>query len=386
MPRFRFKKNILLTPFIFFIFSSVIFSINPKIVNAARPFNPFLAGNSIGEPMIDLGSVFIEKETLTIDLRGLSSFQRSQMLEFTSEYSPRLALVQTLYKIRNDKESQNITLTFFGDIMSFKPNTNTGVWLDEQAINMEPFNSTEKELPINWGIPNYTPSVQGGWRIPYRPLIKSPNIEFKVQIPKGSHTLRVSYFAQPSTYLQGEETIPWQFVYVLTPARDWVGFTGLDATIYIPKGWQYASNTKLTSEGEKITGTWQSLPANSLSLTVQIPSPSFFKLGIIAWLMGLMLCLSIGILTGKLFRLYKFSLVFAIPISIVSGIIWASLIFFLMSYDQNHLRFLVGENQLARPNNSFVKIASLPFAFAIGLGLTQIAAFFSHRNVVENKS
>ncbi|KAF0247389.1 MAG: hypothetical protein FD167_3210 [bacterium] len=385
MPRFRFKKNILLIPFVFFIFLSAIFSINPKRVNAARPFNPFLAGNSIGEPMMDLGSVFVEKETLTIDLRELANFQRSQTLEFTSEYSPRLALVQTLYKIRNDKEPQNITLTFFGDIMSFKP-TNTGVWLNEQAINMENFDTTEKELPINWGIPNYTPSVQGSWRIPYRPLIKSPNIEFKVQIPTGSHTLRVSYFAQPSTYLQGEETIPWQFVYVLTPARDWVGFTGLDTTIYIPKGWQYASNIKLTSEGEKIIGAWQSLPSNCLSLTVQIPRPNFFKLGILAWFFGLMLCLSIGILTGKLFRLYKCSLVFAIPISIISGVIWASLIFFLMSYDQNHLRLLVGENQLARPNNSFVKIASLPFAFTIGLALTQIAAFFSHRNIVENKS
>ncbi|MBI4853982.1 MAG: hypothetical protein HY819_19465 [Acidobacteria bacterium] len=384
MFRFRFKKPFFVIFFIFFIFLFAIFSLDTT--QASRPFNPFLAGNSIGEPTIDLGSVVVEGETLNIDLRELVNFKRSQMIEFTSEYSPRLAFIETLYKIRNDKAPQNITLTFFGDIMSFTPNTKSGVWLNDQAVVMENFDPTEKDLPINWGIPNFTPSVNGNWRIPYRPLIKSPIVKFNLEVPTGTHTLKVAYFAQPSTYLQGEETIPWQFVYVLTPARDWVGFSNLDTTIYIPKGWQFSSNVKLTAEGEMLKGSWQSLPANSLSLTIQIPSPNFFKLGILAWLIGLALCLSLGNLTGKLLRRYKKSLVLAMPISFILGIIWVLLVFFLVSYDQNHLKFLVGENQLARPNNSFVKIASLPFAFTLGVALTQITAFFSHRNIVENKS
>lgn len=386
MPIFRFKFfSIFFIFFIFLIFLSASFSSTP-VLSANRPFNPFLAGNSIGEPMMDLGSVVVEKETLTIDLRGLANFQRSQMIEFTSEYSPRLALVQAVYKVRNDKEPQNISLTLFGDMMSFKPNTNTGVWLNDQAIDMQAFDSTEKELPISWGIPNYTPSVKGEWRVPYRPLLKTPTLEFKLQIPTGSHTIRICYLAQPSTYLQGEDTMPWQFVYVLTPARDWVGFTGLDATIYIPKGWQFASNLKLNSDAEKIHGTWQSLPSNSLALTVQIPTPSFFKFGILALLFGPIFCLALGNFTGKILKRYGYSLVLAIPISLLAGIIWASLIFFMMSYDQNQLKLLVGENQLARPNNSFVKIASLPFAFTLGIALAQVAAFFSHRNIVETKS
>lgn len=386
MSRFRFKKKFLFIPFVFLIFLSALLSFPLKEVNASKPFNPFLAGNSIGEPMIDLGSVIVEKETLTIDLRELANFERSKMIEFTSEFSPRLAFIETLYKIRNDKESQNITLTFFGDAMSFMPNTKSGVWLNDTLVNLENFDTAEKDLPINWGIPNFTPSVNGNWRIPYRPLLKSPTIKFKVEVPTGNHTLRVAYFAQPSTYLQGEETIPWQFVYVLTPARDWVGFSNLDTKIYIPKGWKFASNIKLTSEGETVKGSWQSLPSSSLSLTVQIPSPSFFKLGILAWVIGLAIALTSGTLLGKLLALYKRSLALAMPVALLSGIVWVLLVFFLMSYDQNQLKLLVGESQLARPNNSFVKIASLPFAFVLGVALTQVAAFFSHRNVVEKKS
>jgi hypothetical protein len=384
---FSFGRNILYIFFIFFILFVFLFA-TPDLskVEANKPFNPFLAGNSIGEPAIELGSVVVEKEDLTIDLRELANFQRSQIIEFTSEYSPRLAFVEAVYKIRNDKEPQNITLTFFGDLMTFKPNTKSGIWLNGQEIKIDEFDSNEKDLPINWGIPNFTPSINGSWRIPYRPLIKSSTIKFKLEVPTGSHSLKVCYFAQPSTYLQGEETIPWQFVYVLSPARDWVGFSNLDTTIYIPKGWRFSSNVKLTAEGEKIKGAWQALPSNSLSLTVQVPSPEFFKLGPFAWLIGLILCLTVGKIMGKTLKLYNRNLLLAMPVSVILGIVWVLLIFLLMTHDQNQLKLLVGEAQIARPNNSFVKIASLPFAFTIGVALTQVTAFFSHRNVVESKS
>lgn len=370
-----------------FIFLTVFFASTYSInaANEIRIFNPFLSGNPIGEPIADLSSVVIEKESLTLDLRNLVNFHRNQILEFTSEHSPRLVTIETIYQVRNDKEEQAISLTFFADTMSFSSN-NTGVWLNDQAITDFSFDPTEKDLPINWGIPNNTPSIDGTWLVAYRPQLKSGSIRFNLSIPTGTHKIRVCYLAQPTTYLQGDETIPWQIVYSLTQTRDWVGFKSLDATIYIPKGWQFASNNKLNNEDGKLTATWLTPPSNSLALTVQTPIPRFFKTSFLAWLLSPILCLLLGKLIGKLLYQYKQTLILSIPISISLGAIWALSIYFSMTYDQDHLKFLVGENQLTRPSGSFIKIATLPIAFALGFVLTQATAFFSHRNIVEKKT
>lgn len=382
MFNFMFKKKFL---FIIFFFVSILLILNPTANCANRPFNPFLSGNPIGEPMVSLGSVAIEKEILTVDLRELANFQRNQAIEFLADTSTRLITVETTYKLVNSGSAQNVTFTFFGDESTFKAGTNTGLWLDDQAVAIEFFDSEEKQLPLSWGIPINTPAVEKDWKIPYRPSVKSSSIRFKLEVPSGKHNVKVRYMAQPSTYLLGDQTIPWQFVYMLTPARDWVGFTGLDATIYIPKGWEFNSNLTLNSDGEKITGSWLSLPANALTLTVRTPVPNVFSVSIFAWLLGPGLCLFAGTMIGKLMRRYNKSLALAIPLSILIGVGWSSLIFLSMTYDQNHLKTLVGEHQLCRPNGSFIKIASFPIIMAVGIVLAQVSAFFSHRNVVESK-
>ncbi len=380
MLTFMFKKK-----FLFIILFFLVLLIPNPITAANRPFNPFLSGNAIGEPTISLGTVILERETVTVDLRGLANFQRSQAIEFLADTSPRLIVMESTYKVTNKGDSQSVGFTFFGDDSTFKAGTNTGLWIDDQAVPIESFDTEQKQLPLSWGIPINTSAIEKEWKVPYRPSVRSSSIYFKVEVPSGSHLIKVRYLAQPSTYLLGDGSIPWQFVYILTPARDWVGFTGLDATIYIPKGWEFASNVVLNNDGEKLTGSWPTLPTNALSLTVRTPVPNFFPISTFAWLLGPVMCLALGSIVGAFMKRQGRNLALAIPISVFLGVAWASLIFFSMSYDQNHLKALVGENQLCRPNGSFIKIASFPIIMALGIVLAHVSAFFSHRNVVENK-
>jgi hypothetical protein len=92
-----------------------------------------------------------------------------------------------------------------------------------------------------------------------------------VTIPVGESVLAVKYHAEPQQYRSGGYTDnlnSFQFAYVLAPARAWDGFGGLSVSVRLPNCWQAASRPGLARVGDELRGSFESVPADALALTV----------------------------------------------------------------------------------------------------------------------
>jgi hypothetical protein len=141
-------------------------------------------------------------------------------------------------------------------------------------------------------------------------------LEFSVELPPGPSTLSARYRARAwgtaepdltASRATAYPTVTWQFPYVLAPARDWASFGGLDATIYLPEGWQSASRPALDRDGAILRGRFGEVPADTLMLAARAPvGPElrravYLYLGLYALLVvaGGVLCWWAGRLVGR---------------------------------------------------------------------------------------
>src|SRR5262249_36522223 len=99
-------------------------------------------------------------------------------------------------------------------------------------------------------------------------------VEFSLELPPGSRTLRVRYRARPCGSDEGYPTATWQFPYVLAPAREWGEFGRLDVVVQLPDGWQARSTPPLEREGATLRGSFTGLPADTLFLATRTPAPT----------------------------------------------------------------------------------------------------------------
>jgi hypothetical protein len=129
-----------------------------------------------------------------------------------------------------------------------------------------------------WMAPRETPRIEGRGRhgsLMYRPRVPAV-LEFSVSIPPGRHILRANYECEAGTHLFGDPTVYRQFGYVLSPAHTWTNFSGMDVTVHIPEGWHVSTNLALTQDGDKWSGRFEGVPADSLAITIQAPESSSF--------------------------------------------------------------------------------------------------------------
>ncbi|MBL8794004.1 MAG: hypothetical protein JNM56_08865, partial [Planctomycetia bacterium] len=242
---------------------------------------PWRSGQSVGEPG-GLQSVRIDRETLTLDLRGFK------------HAGP--AKIEATYHLYNTGDTLTTDLVFVvGSLLG--EGDGAGVWLDDQPVPHE--RDAKPALPPSWQPPKQTPALPGG-----RPMHYSASgsaLAFKVSLPPGAHQLRVKYLARPSAYSAGSPTLYWQLGYVLAPARDWAGFGKLDVKVTLPEGWSAACEPPLDRQGDELTGSFQGVPADALALTVQAPprTPAWL-LTAINWTCALLALLAAPVLIWRL--------------------------------------------------------------------------------------
>jgi hypothetical protein len=259
-------------------------------------------GDPVGEPAPSLASVFIERETLSIDLRPLARGGR--------------ALVEAAYLLRNDGEGRTLDLVFLAAALA---GSGGAVRLDDRPVPRG-VATPPGPLPESWRPPATTPAIGGSTRLDY--LVQSSGvIPLTPTLPPGRHLLSVRYEAAPSGQATGAK-VSWQLGYILAPARLWAGFGGLDATVRLPSGWEAASDPPLSRRGDRLVGSWDRLPADALALTVRRPSrwalAGLLALGIA--LLGLALCRRLSFRIGRRLGRHGRSIFWMLPLPVVLGL------------------------------------------------------------------
>lgn len=212
-------------------------------------------GSRLGEPAGGLRDVFIEHETLRMDLRPLAD--------------AKPASVEAVYRVRNDGAPRTLDLLFVADGLARGA---TSVAVDGRPVAAAAGGAAA--LPASWRAPASTPDpADSAGTLPYEPRSQG-TLAFRITLPTGRHEIRVRYPAEPAAYSTNGLTPIWQLGYVLAPARDWAGFGTLDVRVDLPRGWMAKSSIPLRRDGNALAGSFRGVPADALALGVQKPEPS----------------------------------------------------------------------------------------------------------------
>jgi hypothetical protein len=252
--------------------------------NAGPPY--YTDGQIAAEPS-GLAGIAISREALDIDMRDLFPNPRATHEQVDSPEIRNPIVVSAVYSLTNRGPAREVGLVF----ASGAPSTAAfSVTLDGQPVAALP--AADVTVPEAWQPPATTPGLEGSDLRYLEPPVGLTGVEgtvswghspqtfarsttatyaFTVTIPAGESVLAVKYHAEPQQYRSGGYTDnlnSFQFAYVLAPARAWDGFGGLDVTVRLPSCWQAASRPRLTRVGDELRGSFESVPADALALTV----------------------------------------------------------------------------------------------------------------------
>jgi hypothetical protein len=150
------------------------------------------------------------------------------------------------------------------------------VWLDGSKVEGARA-ETGAGLPAEFGPPAETPPLRPGQeKLTYK-TEGGGALVFRVTLAPGPHTFVVRYAARPSAFSDtSTPEINWQLGYVLSPARRWESFGGLDAKVLLPEGWRAASEPALERQGDALVKSWDALPSDALALTFKTSEGTIF--------------------------------------------------------------------------------------------------------------
>ena len=212
---------------------------------------PWQGGSRAGE-LDGIGAITIAHEDLVIDLRPLAAHDG-------------LVAVAATYHLDNPLGDKHLDLVF----ATGSATAGFRVALDGREVPFV-FNPYA-DLPASWRTPPSTPLFDGR-ELDYELRSQATPVSFGIDVPPGRHDLAISYGADAVRYHLGDPTLVRQFAYVLSPARTWAGFGGLDVTVHVPPGWRAAVTPALPRSGDTLHATFAMVPADAIALTVQAPA------------------------------------------------------------------------------------------------------------------
>ena len=207
-------------------------------------------GDRAGEP-VGIADVSIRREELVIDLRSMTD--RNAKVK-----------VSATYHLDNRGADKPLSLVFA-----------LGSNADHFRVTLDRTEITSRlpgdaPLPESWQPPKMTPGIDGA-ELYYSVDNPSLSVTFELVIPSGRHDVAVTYDAEPVQ--SGDDgVLRYQFGYVLSPARTWAGFGGLDLTVHVPEDWRIAVTPALKRDGDTLRGAFTSVPADAVALTMKRPT------------------------------------------------------------------------------------------------------------------
>ena len=209
----------------------------------------------VGEPM-GLTNIVITREDLELDFRPLQDFARVK--------------VHATYQLRNQTGAEALRLAF---IFGSAEHTNHKITLNGQTLQAS-LGSDSLEFARKWAPPKSTPGLDSEKPLGFNTGGGKP-VLFDVEIPEGMSVLSVSYEEDPA-YLFSRPAMYRQFAYILSPAKAWAGFNDLNVRLLIPSGWDAKTNLSLVQDGDALVGQFDSLPDDSIAVTLRPPVPPIY--------------------------------------------------------------------------------------------------------------
>lgn len=266
------------------------------LANMADPYRP---GDAIGEPSAELAGLVVEHESLRVDLREQT--------------------VEAVYTVRNDSTAREVALEFLAlglvevlydsigvPVLEGGEGLGYTVEIDGRPVEAEAVRSLL--VPSAWVTGDVrTPEIGGGFaryqtRIPpvygaapEDTVRVAPGFRFRLLVPEGQSTVRVAYPVELARYDDpSHPSALHQFAYSLAPARRWGGVGRLDVEVLLPPGVEVASTPTLAREGDRLTASFDGIPADVLTVAFRDPAPVTFRLGpVLAWVWAA-LCLLVA--------------------------------------------------------------------------------------------
>lgn len=226
---------------------ALVASVGTASANAAKGWE---GGDRAGEP-IGITDIAITREELVIDMRPMTD-------------RGALAKVSATYHLDNRGPDKQLDLVF----AMGSPSRDFRVLLDGKLIATMP--RPDVQVPESWQPPRFTPGFDGG-ELYYGTDNAPTAVAFRLVVPAGRHDLAVTYDAEPVQH-HIDSVLIYQFAYVLSPAREWAGFGGLELVVHVPPDWKIAVTPALEREGDTLRGSFTTVPADAVALTIQTPT------------------------------------------------------------------------------------------------------------------
>ena len=233
----------------------------------------------VGEPVI-LDDVHVLSEELIIDLENINPS------------------IEIKYVLDNRWRARTVPLVFdlgTHDQALMKVELN-GKTIDYSCLN-------DFENPVAWKVPDQTPGLDGESFIEYawsgtndiNTDEKGGALQFDFNLPRFKSELSVFYWINLlETSSSGPHSYK-QLVYVLSSAREWTSFGTLDVEIRLPRGWHVASNPELNREGNTLKRTFQGIPGDALTVTMQMKDAWYGDLlGVVFCVIPILIALTIS--------------------------------------------------------------------------------------------
>lgn len=224
----------------------------------ANMANPWNAGDIVGEPIGVFRQLDIIQENLLFDLRSLANSQLNQP-EITANY-----------QINNQGKTVN------ADLLFISPGMKTGsVIIDGKNIPFKTINKPKiapewqksMNMPILGEMMGFT---QNGANFTLYDQSET-GFQFTANLPKGEHSIQVSYFVKPNEYNGSDIYREYLIGYLLSPARNWASFGKLDMEVKLPPGWDVKTSLQMQRHGDILQASFNGIPGDMFGITTRPP-------------------------------------------------------------------------------------------------------------------
>lgn len=337
----------------------------PAKANISQLYSP--PGQITAEPQ--LGRHFtVESEELFIDLRD------------AIHSGP--AKISAVYHFSCDTDAAKITLVFVANNLL---RNNYRILLDGHTVPGDTISLDS--IPPSWRVPELIELPEKSFAVHYQGDSYSyynEYISFSVPVNSGQHELKVDYEAELREEYYAGATISHNLLYMLSPARDWKSYGGLQLKLAVPEEWALNANLKLQQENGFYTAKWNQLPADYFFVETHVQAENGYLIEDrflwTGWILSAVLIVFFLLRISRNFVRGKRKAGYTWSAAIWLGAIWLVLFAAIYFARVPFLKLIYGE-QLSPQigHGDFYIVLGLPFLWlfaVIGLYLIQLVGYF----------
>jgi hypothetical protein len=220
---------------------ALIFCLWAGSAHANMPAPMWIDGDCAATPITTLTPAEIVQETLTIDLIPLKDGQPGT--------------ISATYQIRNPNPPTTADFLFISPGI-----TNGKVTVNQTPVAAQPVLVEDVAPKFRDAVQRYTSSPA---------LANAAYLQFRAMLPQGEFPIAVQYRVRPDIYEGFSPYRQYRIQYALAPAKDWQRFGKLDLAIQVPPGWQSTTTPALRRSGDRLSGSFQGIPADQLMIELQ---------------------------------------------------------------------------------------------------------------------